>query len=89
MPALLETAKMSSKGQLTDPAAVRSLRGVGTGDTVLFVEDKGRIMLLRPDCVELRLRDTFPVHRAETVDGAAVVPAAWDDPEDDVYDALA
>ena len=89
MPTLLETARMSSKGQLTVPATVRSLLGVGTGDTVLFVEDGGRVMLLRPDCVELRLRDTFPVRRAETVDDATVVPADWDDPEDNVYDTLA
>ena len=41
------------------------------------------------DRVELRLRDTFPVHKAETVDGVAVAPADWDDPEDNVYDALA
>ena len=89
MSTLLETAKVTSKGQLTIPAAVRSLMGIGGGDTVLFMEDQGRVILARPGDIEIRLRDDFPVYRAETVGGAAVVPADWDDPEDEVYDALA
>ena len=89
MSTLLETAKVTSKGQLTVPAAVRSLMGIGSGDTVLFMEDHGRVILARPEDIEIRLRDDFPVYRAEAVGGAAVVPADWDDPEDGVYDALA
>lgn len=89
MPALLETAKLTSKGQLTVPASVRSLMNVGTGDTLMFIEDNGRVLLAKPDDVEVRLRDTFPVYRAETVDGAAVVPGDWYDPEGDIYDSLA
>ena len=88
MPTTYGMAKLSSKGQLIVPAAVRARMGLGAGDTVLFIEDNGRVVLMKPDDVEIQLRNSFPVHRAETVAGGAFVPASWDDPADDVYDDL-
>ena len=34
----MSTATLTSKGQITEPAAVREALGVGTGDRVEFVE---------------------------------------------------
>ena len=46
MPAVLDVAKITSKGQITIPASVRKEMGLGEGDRVLFVlEDDGRITL--------------------------------------------
>ena len=46
MSAVLDIAKITSKGQITIPASVRREMGLGEGDRVLFVlEDDGRITL--------------------------------------------
>lgn len=46
MSAVLDIAKITSKGQVTIPASVRREMGLGEGDRILFVlEDDGRITL--------------------------------------------
>jgi antitoxin PrlF len=40
-------AKLTSKGQVTIPKAVRQRLGIKTGDEVLFVEDRAGIHLRR------------------------------------------
>ena len=41
----MEIARMTSKGQLTIPAAIRKLLGANTGDQILFYEKDGRIII--------------------------------------------
>ncbi len=41
----MELARMTSKGQLTVPAAIRKLLGANTGDQILFYEKDGRIII--------------------------------------------
>ena len=41
----MELARMTSKGQLTIPAAIRKTLGVNTGDQILFYEKDGRIII--------------------------------------------
>lgn len=41
----MELAKMTSKGQLTIPAAVRKRLGIGKGDQILFYEQDGRMIM--------------------------------------------
>lgn len=40
-------------------------------------------------CDGLKLSPTYQIMTPDVVDGAALVPADWDDPEDDVYDRYA
>ncbi len=40
-------AKVTSKGQITVPLAIRRLLGVGPGDTVMFEEDKDGVRVRR------------------------------------------
>jgi AbrB family looped-hinge helix DNA binding protein len=64
-------AKMSSKGQITVPKAVRDALGIGEGDSVVFRVEGNRAVLARtPDF--LSLAGTFKVPAAQR-------NAAWDD----------
>lgn len=64
-------AKMSSKGQITVPKAVRDALGIGEGDHVVFRVEGNRAVLARtPDF--LSLAGTIKVQAARR-------NAAWDD----------
>jgi antitoxin PrlF len=48
------TAKLTSKGQITLPKALRDAIGLETGDTVLFRVEDGRAVLAKiPDFLDL------------------------------------
>jgi antitoxin PrlF len=64
-------AKMSSKGQITVPKAVREALGLGEGDNVVFRVEGNRAVLARtPDFLSLAGTIKVP---------AAGRNAAWDD----------
>lgn len=41
----MEVAKVTSKGQITIPVAIRNMLGIREGDTVLFVEEGEKVVL--------------------------------------------
>ncbi|OZG63307.1 regulator [Bifidobacterium lemurum] len=61
MTAVLDMAKVTSKGQITIPASIRKAVGVREGDKVLFVqEDNGTISLRSSNLEALRVaQDAF------------------------------
>ncbi len=64
-------ARMSSKGQLTVPKAVREALGIGEGDDVVFRVEGNRAVLARtPDFLSLAGSINVPASRRN---------AAWDD----------
>jgi AbrB family looped-hinge helix DNA binding protein len=64
-------AKMSSKGQITVPKAVRDALGIGEGDNVIFRVEGNRAVLARtPDFLSLAGTIKVPASRRN---------AAWDD----------
>jgi AbrB family looped-hinge helix DNA binding protein len=64
-------ARMSSKGQLTVPKAVREALGIGAGDDVVFRVEGSRAVLARtPDFLSLAGSIQVPASRRN---------AAWDD----------
>ena len=64
-------AKMSSKGQITVPKAVRDALGIGEGDSVVFRVEGNRAVLARtPDFLSLAGTIKVPSARRN---------AAWDD----------
>ena len=50
----MEVAKVTSKGQITIPIAIRKSLGVQEGDKVLFVEQNGQIVLMNSTMEALR-----------------------------------
>ena len=50
----MEVAKVTSKGQITIPIAIRKSLGVHAGDKVLFVEQNGQIVLMNSTMEALR-----------------------------------
>ena len=42
----MELAKVTSKGQITIPVAIRRLLGIREGDKVLFVEEGDKVVLM-------------------------------------------
>ena len=42
----MELAKITSKGQITIPAAIRRLLGVKDGDKILFVQDGDKVVMM-------------------------------------------
>ncbi len=49
----MELARITSKGQITLPIAIRRKLGLEKGDKVVFLEDQGRIVLLKSTAVAL------------------------------------
>jgi antitoxin PrlF len=49
----VELARITSKGQITLPIAIRRKLGLEKGDKVVFLEDQGRIVLLKSTAVAL------------------------------------
>ncbi len=50
----MSTSKITSKGQITLPKAVRDFLKLGVGDTVDFVIKENHEVLLRPKTIDLR-----------------------------------
>lgn len=42
----MELAKVTSKGQVTIPAAIRKLLGIQEGDKILFVEEGEKVVMV-------------------------------------------
>lgn len=42
----MELAKITSKGQITIPVAIRRLLGVKDGDKVMFVQDGNKVVMM-------------------------------------------
>ena len=64
-------AKMSSKGQIKVPKAVRDALGIGEGDNVIFrVEGNSAVLARTPDFLSLAGTIQVPAARRN---------AAWDD----------
>lgn len=42
----MELAKVTSKGQITIPAAIRKLLGIKDGDKVLFVQEGNKVVMM-------------------------------------------
>ena len=50
----MELAKVTSKGQITIPVDIRKKLGIREGDKILFVEERGHILMLNPSMEALR-----------------------------------
>lgn len=68
---MLTAARVSSKGQVTVPKAVRDALGIKEGDEVVFrVEDRRAVLARTPDFLDLAGAIAVPARKRN---------AAWDD----------
>ena len=59
----MELAKITLRGQITIPAAIRKKLGVKDGDKVIFIEENGRIVM--ENSVRVALKDVQDAFRGE------------------------
>ena len=59
----MELAKITLRGQITIPVAIRKKLGVKDGDKVIFIEENGRIVM--ENSVRIALKDVQEVFRGE------------------------
>lgn len=56
----MELAKITSKGQITIPIAIRRLLGVKDGDKVMFVQDGNKVIMMNASVEALlEVQDSF------------------------------
>ncbi|MCL2427244.1 MAG: type II toxin-antitoxin system PrlF family antitoxin [Oscillospiraceae bacterium] len=61
----MELAKITTRGQITIPAEIRKKLGVKDGDKVLFIEDRGHIVIENAAMIALRNAQNSFVGEAE------------------------
>jgi AbrB family looped-hinge helix DNA binding protein len=59
----MELAKITLRGQITIPVAIRKKLGVKDGDKVLFIEENGRIVM--ENSIRVALKDVQGAFRGE------------------------
>jgi len=59
----MELAKITLRGQITIPVAIRKKLGVKDGDKVIFIEENGRIVM--ENSVKVALKDVQTAFRGE------------------------
>jgi antitoxin PrlF len=59
----MELAKITLRGQITIPVAIRKKLGVKDGDKVVFIEENGRIVM--ENSVRIALKDIQEAFRGE------------------------
>jgi AbrB family looped-hinge helix DNA binding protein len=59
----MELAKITLRGQITIPVAIRNRLGVKDGDKVVFIEENGRVIM--ENSVRLALKDVQDAFRGE------------------------
>lgn len=60
----MELAKITLRGQITIPVAIRKKLGVKDGDKVVFIEENGRIVM--ENSVRIALKDVQNAFRGES-----------------------
>ena len=63
----MELAKVTSKGQITIPIDIRRKLGVKEGDKILFMEDRGRIVMMNSSMEALHRAQNAFAGEAERV----------------------
>jgi AbrB family looped-hinge helix DNA binding protein len=59
----MELAKITLRGQITIPVAIRKKLGVKDGDKVIFIEENGRIVM--ENAIRVALKDVQDAFRGE------------------------
>jgi AbrB family looped-hinge helix DNA binding protein len=79
---LVKTIKVSQKGQIAIPADIRRMIGISKGDSLIMLQDDGKILLEKSS---ERLKDDF---KDLLKHSEAVAKGLWRNKQDDVWDKI-
>ncbi|MBI4146648.1 AbrB/MazE/SpoVT family DNA-binding domain-containing protein [Candidatus Woesearchaeota archaeon] len=81
----VKTVKVSEKGQIAIPADIRQSVGIKQGDTIVLIQEDGRILLQKVERLRKNAKDEFHhllKHSEE------VAKKFWSSEADDVWDTI-
>lgn len=79
---LVKTVKVSDKGQIAIPTEVRNSIGIKKGDTLIMIQDHGKILIEKES---KKIKDDF---RDLLKHSEQVAEKLWGSKEDDIWDRL-
>ena len=56
----MDAARLSSKGQVTIPIGIRKRLGLSPGESVIFIEQSGRVSIASERSIGITLHDRWP-----------------------------
>lgn len=83
---MMKTIKVSEKGQIAIPRAVRDSLGINQGDELVIVQIKNKILLQKVQNVEQKIQDDFKDILKFSEQSLKEV---WDNPEDEIWNTYA
>ena len=82
---LVKIVKVSDKGQISLPTEMRTLAGIHTGDELVIVQEKGKILIERPVKISQVIKDDF---KDLLKHSEKVAQKLWSSKEDDIWDTV-
>jgi len=78
----VKTVKVSDKGQIAIPTEIRELTGISKGDTLIMIQENGKILLERES---KKLKEDFSdlLKHSE-----AAAEQLWRNKEDEIWDKI-
>lgn len=83
---MMKTIKVSEKGQIAIPQAVRDSLGINQGDELVMVQIENKILLEKARKVEQKIQDDFKDILKFSEQSLKEV---WDNPENEIWNTYA
>lgn len=81
---MMRTIKVSEKGQIAIPQAVRDSLGINQGDELVMIQIDNKILLEKSQKIEQKLQDDFKDILKFSEQSLKEV---WDNPEDEIWNS--
>ena len=80
----IKTVRVSEKGQIAIPQAVRDSLGINQGDELVMIQIDNKILLEKSQKIEQKLQDDFKDILKFSEQSLKEV---WDNPEDEIWNS--
>lgn len=81
---MMKTIRVSEKGQIAIPQAVRDSLGINQGDELVMIQIDNKILLEKSQKIEQKLQDDFKDILKFSEQSLKEV---WDNPEDEIWNS--
>lgn len=78
----IKAVKVSEKGQIAIPNAIRKALGIEQGDELVLVQEKDKILIEKSSKISKQVKDNFKDVLKITEDSLKEI---WDNKEDDIW----